>query len=101
MHPANDGVDFLNTGDDLCLLHGVDHATMAARGDDHQPPIPNEKIGRDFMLEVVRDGKRSNSFPVAIGSGKQPKPSTTPAFILLGLRGFSKLLKAIGPLVKP
>ena len=44
------------------------------------------------MLEVVRDERCSNSFPAAAGLGKQPNPSTTPAFILLGTSGFSKLL---------
>jgi hypothetical protein len=48
-------VDFLNTGDNLRLLHGVDNAAVTTGGDDHQPLISNEKIGRDFMLEVVRD----------------------------------------------
>ena len=68
MHPANDCVDFLNTGDNLRLLYGVDNATVAARGNDHQPLVSNEEIGSQIscwkssgmkVFEFLSGGSRS------------------------------------------
>jgi hypothetical protein len=100
VHSADDSVDFLNAGSDLRLLHGVDDTTMTTRSDDHQAPASNQKICPDFMLEVIRNEGARLSFR------RQPvweaaKPVDDASLHLARYSGFSKLLNAMGPLVKP
>jgi len=46
---TDDGVDFLDAGDLLRLLHRIDDADMAAGADRHQPEIADVVAGRVFV----------------------------------------------------
>ena len=55
MEAADDGVHLVDAGDRLSLLHRVDDAAVAARGQHDEPLALHHVCGRDLVVEIVRD----------------------------------------------
>ena len=56
MEAAEQGVQFVDAGDFLGLLYGIDHAAMAARRQHDKAPVLHV-VDRDVLVVVlIRDG---------------------------------------------
>jgi hypothetical protein len=59
MEATNNSMDFLDARDCLRLLNRVDYAAMAARGKNDETFALDQKVSRDFVLEIIRDESAS------------------------------------------
>jgi len=59
MEAPDNGMDFLDARDCLRLFNRVDYAAMAARSKNDETFALDQKVGRDFVLKIIRDESAS------------------------------------------